>query len=96
MSTPRRRTFLIESYVPALDEETALSLSSKLRVAVDELQKGGRKVDWLRSFALLGEETYVWMLIAGDVDDVALVNRRAGVSYDHVVEVVGGEPLASP
>jgi hypothetical protein len=93
---PRRRTFLIESYVPALDEATAASLSSKLRAAVDELQGQGHKLEWLRSLALLGEETYMWMLITDDVDDVALANLRAGVSYDHVVEVVAGEPLPSP
>jgi hypothetical protein len=47
---------------------------------------------WLRSFALADEETYVWMLTAADVDHVALVNQRAGVRYDHVVEVITAEP----
>ncbi len=93
MTTPRRKTFFVESYVPALDEATAAALSAKLRAAVDELRREGRELDWLRSFALVDDETFVWMLAAGDVDDVVIVNERARLSYDHVVEVVAGEPL---
>jgi hypothetical protein len=37
------------------------------------------------------EETYVWMLKATYVDEIALVNQRARVPYDHVVEAVPGE-----
>jgi hypothetical protein len=91
--TTARRTFFVESYVPALDEESAAALSAKLQAAIDELRREGRELEWLRSFALVDDETYVWMLTAGDVDDVALVNERARLSYDHVVEVVAGEPL---
>jgi hypothetical protein len=92
--TTARRTFFVESYVPALDESSAAALSAKLRAAIDELRREGRELEWLRSFALVDDETHVWMLTAGDVDDVALVNERARLSYDHVVEVVvAGEPL---
>jgi hypothetical protein len=90
--TTARRTFFVESYVPALDEEGAAALSAKLQAAIDELRREGRELEWLRSFALVEAETYVWMLTAGDVDDVVLVNERARLSYDHVVEVVAGEP----
>jgi hypothetical protein len=93
VTTRRSRTFFVESYVPALDGPTAAALSAQLRAAVDELRREGRELEWLRSFALIDDETYVWMLAAGDVDDVVLVNERARLSYDHVVEVVTGEPL---
>jgi hypothetical protein len=46
----------------------------------------------VRSFALIDDETYVWMLAACDADDVVLVNERARLSCDHVVEVAR-EPL---
>jgi hypothetical protein len=91
--TSARRTFFVESYVPALDEPTAAALSAQLRAAVDELRREGQELEWLRSFALIDDETYVWMLAAGDVGDVVLVNERARLSYDHVVEVVAGERL---
>jgi hypothetical protein len=95
VASPSWRTFFVESYVPALDEATAAALSSRLRTAIDELRREGRKLEWLRSFALIDEETYVWMLTAADVDDVALVKERAQVPYDHVAEVVAGERLPS-
>ena len=87
-------TYLVETYIPNLDEATAADLSARLQAAIRELQREGRALRWLRSFALLEEETYSWMLTAADRDDVARVNRRAGVTFDHVAEVLPGD--ASP
>jgi hypothetical protein len=91
--TTARRTFFVESYVPALDAAAAAALSGKVQAAIDELRREGRNVEWLRSFALADDETYVWMAAACNVDDVVLVNERARLTYDHVVEVVAGEHL---
>lgn len=92
MPSAAERTFLVESYVPNLDEATAAALSSRLRSAIDELRREGHMLAWLRSFALVEEETYVWMLAAVDADDVALASRRAGLAHHaHIVEVVPGE-----
>jgi Protein of unknown function (DUF4242) len=84
-------TYLVETYVPKLDEATAVALSVRLRAAIGELQREGLALRWLRSFALVGEETYMCMLTATDALDIALVHRRAGVTFDHVAEVVPGE-----
>ena len=94
MTTTRTRTFFVESYVPALDDAKAAAWSTKLRAAIHELRSEGWKLEWLRSFALADDETYVWMLTADDVDDVALVTERARLSCDHVVEVVSDEPTS--
>ena len=91
MAPPAATTFFVESYVPGLDQATAAALSSRLRVAVAELQREGRPIAWLRSFALVDEETFVWMLTAADAGDITRVNQRARVPYDHVVEAVPGE-----
>jgi hypothetical protein len=84
-------TYLVETYIPNLDEATAAALSTRLQAAIGELQHEGLALRWLRSFALLDEETYSWMLTATDADDVARVNRRAGVAFDHLAEVLPGE-----
>ncbi len=84
------RTFLVESYVPNLDETTAAELSSRLRSAVTELQRDGLTLQWLRSFAIVDEETYVWMVEAPDADHITLVRERAAVSVDHVAAVSEG------
>lgn len=93
MPKPSRKTFLVECYAPALDPAAAASLTSRLRAAICELDAEGRGVKWLRSFALLGEDTFLWMLIADEAADVALVNQRAQLSCDHVVEVLPDEPI---
>jgi len=92
MASPSERTFFVEGYVPSLDKAGAAALSSRLRAAIGELQREGLTLRWLQSFALVDEETCVWMLAAPDVDHVALVNERAGIAFDHVVEVSTVEP----
>jgi hypothetical protein len=96
VTTARTRTFFVESYVPALDGATAAAFSAKLRAAIDELRGEGRELEWLRSFALVDDETYVWMLTADDVDDVVRVHERARLSYDHVVEAIASGPSQRP
>jgi hypothetical protein len=91
MAAGKRRTFFVESYVPQLDAAAAAALSSRLQTAVDELSDEGLAVSWIRSFALCGEDTYVWMVEAAELDHVSLVQRRAGVELDHIVEVAPGE-----
>ena len=85
------RTFFVESYIPQLDAARAAALSSRLQAAVEQLQDEGLPLTWIRSFALLQEDTYVWMVEATDLDHVDLIQRRAGVELDHVVEVAPGE-----
>jgi hypothetical protein len=91
VSSGQPTTYLVETYVSKLDEAMAVSLSSRLRAAIAELQREGLALRWIRSFALVGEETFIWMLTATDARDIALVNRRAEVSFDHVAEVLPGE-----
>lgn len=93
MESQAGRTFFVESYVAQLDEAKTAALSVRLRSAVDELRLEGRTVAWIQSFGLLEEDTYVWMVTAADVNDVALLNQRAQLSCDHVAEAYADEPL---
>jgi hypothetical protein len=83
-------TFLVESYVPNLDSARAAELSLRLRSVVTDLQQEGLALQWLRSFALVDEETYVWMIEAPDADHITLVHERASVSIDHIAVVSEG------
>jgi hypothetical protein len=90
-SMEQGRTFFVESYIPQLDAAGAAALSSRLQTAVEQLREEGLCLTWIRSFALLHEDTYVWMVEATQLDHVVMVQRRAGVELDHVVEAVPGE-----
>jgi hypothetical protein len=82
----RERTFLVESYVPRLDERTAVTLSSRLREAIGQLAEEGMTLRWGGSFALVDEETYICIIGAPKVDDVVQLGERARFEHDHVVE----------
>ena len=80
------RTFLVESYVPGLDERAAAMLSSRLRESIRQLNEEGTALRWGGSFALVEEETYICVIVAPVVDDVVQLSERAGLGHDHVVE----------
>jgi hypothetical protein len=82
------RTFLVESYVPGLDERTAVTLSSRLREAIRQLGEDGVALRWGGSFALVDEETYLCIIAAPQLDDVFRLTERAGFAHDHVAEVL--------
>jgi hypothetical protein len=82
------RTFLLESYVPGLDERAAVMLSSRFREAIRQLGEEGVALRWGGSFALVDEETYIFIVGAPGVDDVVQLSERAGFEHDHVVEAV--------
>ena len=86
-----RRTFFVESYVPQLDSVSAAALSSRLQAVVEQLMGEGLPLAWIRSFVLVDEDTYVWMVEADDVEQVLLVQRRAGLELGHVVEASPSE-----
>jgi hypothetical protein len=80
------RTFLVESYVPGLDEQAAAMLSSRLREAIRQLTEEGTTLRWRGSFALVDEETYICIIEAPNVDHVVQLSERAGFEPDHIVE----------
>lgn len=80
------RTFLVETYVPGLDERAAATLSSRLRESIRQLNEEGTALRWGGSFALVEEETYICVIVATVVDDVVQLSERAGLEHDHVVE----------
>ena len=88
MADEPEKTFLIEKYVPQLDEATAVGISSRLRAAVSRRNARGGTLRWIRSFALVGEETYCCIIEATDIEHIAQLNERGDLEYDHVVEVV--------
>ncbi len=88
MARGSERTFLVELYVPQLDEQGAVAIASRCRAAARQLAEQGVALRWLRSYAVMAEETYLCVVAARDRDHVVELSRRAGLEHDHVVEVV--------
>ena len=80
-----RRTFLVERYIPSLEAAALADLARRLDGASRELRAEGRDVHWLRSFALLDDETCLCVFFAPSGADVEEANRRAQAPYERVV-----------
>jgi hypothetical protein len=91
MALEDERTFFVESYIPQLDADGAAALSSRLQAAVAQLRAEGLSLAWIRSYALLDEDTYVWLVAAGRREDVVLIQERARVALDPVAEAAPRE-----
>ena len=85
-------TFLVERYIPHLQSGNVEALCERLAAASAELQAEGRDVRWLRSLALLDDETCLCLFSADSRNDVAEANHRAGAAYDRIIETVTIEP----
>jgi hypothetical protein len=92
MEAERTKMFLVESYVRQLDYAAAAAIAGRLERAAAELRGLGLTVVWLRSLALLEEETCFCLFSAATATQVVAANLRAGFDFDHITEVVTIEP----
>ena len=88
MPAKHETTFLVETYVPNLDGQAAATISSRYRSAIRELERQGIALRWLRSYALIEDETYLCVVGARERNEVLELSRRAGLDPDHVVQVL--------
>jgi Protein of unknown function (DUF4242) len=92
MASDDERTFLVEKFVPRLDELEAAAITSRLHSAGAELVEEGVVLRFVRSYALIDEETYLCIVAGRDEDCIVRLNARARFDCDHVVEVVAFDP----
>ena len=79
---------MVESYVPQLDQPTAVAITSRFRTAIRQLNDEGVALQWIQSFAVIDEETYLCIVAARDLNHVVQMSERVGVGHEHVVEMV--------
>lgn len=79
-------TFLVERYIPGLQVAQVETLARLLSAASAEVEAEVRRpVRWVRSVALLADETCLCTFSARSCDDVEEANRRAGAVYERIV-----------
>ena len=79
--------FLVEHYVPLLDEQRARALSRSLDGAAAKLRRRGHQIRWLETLALLDDEVCLSLFAASTTAEVNDVNRGAQIGYDRVLVV---------
>lgn len=88
---PDGRTFLVERYIPQLQTADVELLAGRLAAASAQLRAEGRDIHWLRSLALPDDETCLCIFTAHTPTDVEEANRRAGATYERIIETVALE-----
>jgi hypothetical protein len=77
--------FLVERYLPLLDEAALEALGSRLAAAASELRRDGVEVRWLGSTALPEEESCFCIFLAPNRNAVEAANELAGACYERIL-----------
>jgi hypothetical protein len=93
---PGTRTFLVEHYVPALDEATARNIAGRLSSASAEMREEGVRIQWTRAVALPREESLLCFVEAESEGEVIRLRDRAGFGDGHVQEALTLEASSAP
>jgi hypothetical protein len=88
VAEPTGKTFIVESYVPQLNEQAAAARTASLCAAVRRLNEAGVTVRLLRSLALVDEETHLCLVAARELGDVIQLGEQAGLAPDYVAEAI--------
>jgi hypothetical protein len=98
------KSYLIEAYVPNLDQRSAVAITATLEAAADKLVDLGVRVEWRAAYAIYTEETYFVVVAARNEDVARRWSQAADLRVDHLIEVAqitrgggpGGRPAAVP
>jgi hypothetical protein len=82
------REYLLELYVARTDAAAMSMAARRARLAADEMTGDGTPVRCLRSIFVAEDETCFLLYEAVSADAVRKAAVRAGLTFDHVAEVV--------
>jgi hypothetical protein len=80
--------YLVERYLPDLDQRRLVRMLGKLGKATEELRAEGTRVQYLGSTIVPGDEACFCQFEGASEAAVAQANERAGVPFDRIVAVV--------
>ena len=80
--------YVVERYLPDLDQPQLIRLLGKLGKATDDLRREGTRVRYLGSTIVPGDEACFCQFDGPSEAAVAEANTRAGVPFDRIVEAV--------
>jgi hypothetical protein len=80
--------YVVERYLPGLDQRTLVPLLGKLGRATQELRTEGTHVRYLGSTIVPGDEACFCQFEGASETAVAEANERAGVPFDRIVAAV--------
>lgn len=91
----RRRTFLVECYVPGIDEPAVAEAAARARQTAARLAQGGEALAYLGAVLVAADEVVFHAFSAHDPALVEQASREAGLRHERIVESVavdGADP----
>ena len=80
--------YVVERYLPGLDQRQLVRLLGKLGKVTDDLRREGTRVRYLGSTIVPGDEACFCQFDGPSEAAVVEANNRAGVPFDRIVEAV--------
>jgi hypothetical protein len=90
----RRETYLVEQYPPGLEPGELERLASRVRVAVNRLERDGKPIRFLRSTIVPADEAVLSIVEAVSEELVREAYARAGSPIERISAAIdqGGRP----
>ena len=79
-----RRTYLVEHYRPSSTSADLERIASRVREAVDELEREGLAVRFRHSTVVASDESFLCVVEAGSEDLVRMAYGRASVTFERI------------
>ena len=83
------RMFLVECYMPGVAERDVAAASERAQRVAEEFRADGRDVAYLGALFVAADEAVYHQFHASDASVVVDASRRAGLSFERVVESIG-------
>ena len=79
-----QQTYLVEHYRPSSKAADLEQVASRVREAVDELEREGKPVRFLHSTVVATDESFLCVVEAASEDLVRMAYDRASVTFDRI------------
>ena len=85
-------TFVVETYLSALDEDEPERTIARASAAIGEISAAGQAIRYVRSIFIPVDETCLLVVEAGSAELVAVAIERAGLDPDRIARAETREP----
>lgn len=82
------KTYLVEHYRPGFATESLSCLIARLRDAVEQLDREGRRVRYVRSTIVPLDESFLCLFEASSEAQVREAYARAGVAFERISRAI--------
>ena len=83
------RTFLVECYLPGVDQAAVAEAGERARRAADQLVAGDREIAYLGAMLVAADEAVFHTFRASDAAVVREASIAAGLAFERIVESIG-------